>query len=321
MASFDKYSNYKPDANVSSVVFGSEKPVLEVEVNELQEIFKLTQRDLFHTFIGDGVLDPSKITVTSTTVETPGEGDDAEPVQTPALNISVSADTVFILNGVPIFVPEVIAFSNVQNATYYLNAAEIILDSNAELKTDGYLNATTEVDNWFVDARASYETSRRCVVVWEISSTQITETTDWETKVADLSTTTPEVLRCYSMGVFKVENNNNFSMLCKTINLNSFRTQASQIIEVQLTASGWSAEAPYTQTVNVTALKNIGDDYNPILANMLPFSATEDDQKTYTKTFSIISSGVAEVDTVTGDVTFKCFKKPEADITVGLKGV
>lgn len=318
MASFDKYSNYKPDANVSSVVFGSEKPVLEVEVNELQEILKLTQRDLFHTFIGDGVLDPSKITFTETTVETPGEG---ELTQTPALNISVSADTVFILNGVPIFVPEAIAFSNVQNASYYLNAAEITLDSNAELKTDGYLNAATEVDNWFVDSRVSYETSRRCVVVWEISTTQITETTDWETKVADLSTTAPEVLRCYSMGVFKVESNKVFSMLCKTVNLNSFRTQASQIIEVQLTATGWSAEAPYTQTVNVTALKNIGDDYNPILANMLPFSATEDDQKSYTKTFSIISSGVAEVDTVTGDVTFKCFKKPEADITVGLKGV
>ena len=37
---FDKYTNYKENAGVSSVIFGAEKPVLEVEMNEVQEIQK-----------------------------------------------------------------------------------------------------------------------------------------------------------------------------------------------------------------------------------------------------------------------------------------
>lgn len=39
MASFDKYSNYTKETSFSSVVFGSDKPVLEVELNEMQQIF------------------------------------------------------------------------------------------------------------------------------------------------------------------------------------------------------------------------------------------------------------------------------------------
>ena len=42
-------------------------------------------------------------------------------------------------------------------------------------------------------------------------------------------------------------------------------------------------------------------------------------QKAYMKAFGIISSGVAI--TENGSVTFKVYKKPVVDITVGLKGV
>ena len=40
MASFDKYTNHRDNAGVSGVVFGAEKPLLEVEMNEVQEIQK-----------------------------------------------------------------------------------------------------------------------------------------------------------------------------------------------------------------------------------------------------------------------------------------
>lgn len=39
MASFDKYSNYTKETSFSSVVFGADKPLLEVELNEMQQIF------------------------------------------------------------------------------------------------------------------------------------------------------------------------------------------------------------------------------------------------------------------------------------------
>ena len=42
---FEKYTNYTDNAGVSGVVFGSEKPVLEVELNEMQEIQKTFLRN------------------------------------------------------------------------------------------------------------------------------------------------------------------------------------------------------------------------------------------------------------------------------------
>ena len=62
MSNFDKYTNYRNDAGVSGVVFGAEKTVLEVELNEMQEISKNMLRDLIKNVIGDGITDISKIT-------------------------------------------------------------------------------------------------------------------------------------------------------------------------------------------------------------------------------------------------------------------
>ena len=61
MASFDVYSNYKDNAGVSGVVFGAEKPVLEVEVNEVQEIQKTMLRRAIKNIMGDGITDLSKV--------------------------------------------------------------------------------------------------------------------------------------------------------------------------------------------------------------------------------------------------------------------
>ena len=52
MASFDKYSNYNENTSFSGVVFGSEKPVLEVELNELQQIFNTKLSRLITALLG-----------------------------------------------------------------------------------------------------------------------------------------------------------------------------------------------------------------------------------------------------------------------------
>lgn len=41
MSNFDKYSNYSKETSFSSVLYGSEKPVLEVELNEMQQILNV----------------------------------------------------------------------------------------------------------------------------------------------------------------------------------------------------------------------------------------------------------------------------------------
>lgn len=86
-------------------------------------------------------------------------------------------------------------------------------------------------------------------------------------------------------------------------------------VEVTLRASGWSASAPYTQTVDVPGL-TAGD--NPILVKVIPAGATPEQVKAYNKAFGMIDDG----DTADGQATFRCFnKKPAVDMTVGLKGV
>lgn len=86
---------------------------------------------------------------------------------------------------------------------------------------------------------------------------------------------------------------------------------------VVLPASGWTgSSAPFVQTVSVEGAK---EDRDARLVSVLADGASLEVQKAYTKAFSIISSGTG----VLGDgvATFKVYKKPETDITVGLQGV
>lgn len=89
----------------------------------------------------------------------------------------------------------------------------------------------------------------------------------------------------------------------------------NHVVPVTLLASGWSAVAPYTQTVSVEGLT--ADD-NPLLVKVIARGATPEQVKAYNKAFGMIDDG----DTANGKATFKCYnKKPTIDIIVGLKGV
>ena len=73
-----------------------------------------------------------------------------------------------------------------------------------------------------------------------------------------------------------------------------------------LPASGWTgSSAPYIQTVSLVC----------VLAD----GASLEVQKAYMKAFSLISSGTGVLGE--GVATFKVYKKPATDITVGLLGV
>ena len=89
----------------------------------------------------------------------------------------------------------------------------------------------------------------------------------------------------------------------------------NHVVPVTLLASGWSAVAPYTQTVTAKGLTAAD---NPLLVKVIAGGATPEQVKAYNKAFGMIDDG----DTADGRVTFKCYnKKPTIDIIVGLKGV
>ena len=86
---------------------------------------------------------------------------------------------------------------------------------------------------------------------------------------------------------------------------------------VVLPASGWTgSSAPFVQTVSVEGAK---ENQDACLVSVLADGASLEVQKAYMKAFSLISSGTG----VLGDgvATFKVYKKPATDITVGLQGV
>lgn len=89
----------------------------------------------------------------------------------------------------------------------------------------------------------------------------------------------------------------------------------NHVVPVTLLASGWSAVAPYTQTVTAKGLTAAD---NPLLVKVIAGGATPEQVKAYNKAFGMIDDG----DTADGKATFKCYsKKPTIDIIVGLKGV
>lgn len=84
---------------------------------------------------------------------------------------------------------------------------------------------------------------------------------------------------------------------------------------VTLPTSGWTgSSAPYSQTVDVAGI--LATD-TPVLIKMLTGTETEAAVKAYNKAFGFIFAG----ESGNGTVTFKAYKKPATDLTVGLKGV
>ena len=63
MADFTKYTNYTEDTSFSGVIVGANAPVLEVELNEIQEIQNTKFRRIMQS-IGDGVFITSDGSVT-----------------------------------------------------------------------------------------------------------------------------------------------------------------------------------------------------------------------------------------------------------------
>lgn len=91
--------------------------------------------------------------------------------------------------------------------------------------------------------------------------------------------------------------------------------QANRYVEINLPVSGWSASAPYIQTVSVPGM--LASD-RPVPGLVYPDNLTEALQAQVDKCANMITT----IETLDGKVRVTCrFKKPITALRLGLKGV
>ena len=151
MSSFDKYTNYDDQAGVSGVVFGANKSVLEVELNEAQEINKKLLCNMIAKVCGDGITDITKITYKNGV-------------------ISIASDCSIAVDGIIINCTGL--SMSVSSGTVYLQVWEEVVDYNATLKKEGNQNSSDVIDNYIKDSRVNEETTRRKVVKYTLATSQ-----------------------------------------------------------------------------------------------------------------------------------------------------
>lgn len=100
--------------------------------------------------------------------------------------------------------------------------------------------------------------------------------------------------------------------------INATNAEINKLETVQtvlLPAAGWSASAPYTQTVSTPGITTAD---NPVMSLHIPNGATPAQVKAWNKAFGMVDEGISG----DGQSTFKCYnKKPAVDFTVAIKGV
>ena len=155
---FSKNSNYNPDANVAQVKFGADAPVLEVELNELQQVQDKAREDLIRSMIPSGFTKPVEIDFAESSYNF----------------LSVAKDAEAYVNGIRIFIPKGtkidIGDSPTENAREDLVFLEVWkeeVSSSSELTKFGGEGQAT-IPNNLVDPRVGEETSRRIINKWRI---------------------------------------------------------------------------------------------------------------------------------------------------------
>ena len=152
MGDFEKRSNYNKDAGVVQVKIGFEKPVLEVELNEMQEIQRQRVKDVIQAVVPNGVLHGGTYTYSN--------------------GIFKIQEVTVIIEGEIIYIPS-LEISAGNDDIIYIRVWEKEITATTVMKAYG--NEQGEViPNYIVDSRVGQETSRRIVLAYDlVKSTEL----------------------------------------------------------------------------------------------------------------------------------------------------
>lgn len=139
MVNFNKYTNYNKDSALDSIRFGSNAPLLEVELNELQEIIKNKADLILSNVLGDGISTKSNIKYENGILSINN-------------TIALIKGQLIRLNG--------IGLSGLEEGDIYINATITDVDYNSTLRKYGYVDGEI-IDNTIKDTRYTKETSKR----------------------------------------------------------------------------------------------------------------------------------------------------------------
>lgn len=155
MADFSNRYRYNKDAGFSSVLFSGDTPVLEVELNEMQEIWREKIRMIFRNYLGDGLFNLGTMSYDNDTkifvIQNEQAVVDGELI--PITSLTINAD---------------------EGQNIYLDVFEKDVDYTDTLKKYGNEQETVLVENEMFDPRVLEETTRRVVLAYTLSLTNAT---------------------------------------------------------------------------------------------------------------------------------------------------
>lgn len=137
-----KLSNYNPQANFTGVSFQGERPLLESELNELQDIQRGKLLKSIAKAVGDGISANSSLTINGG-------------------KVYLTNATVFV-NGRVIEVTNLVCGVQAGDTVYFTVWDEEV-NASSTLKTGGNEQETTTVKNQIKDSRYPFETATRTV--------------------------------------------------------------------------------------------------------------------------------------------------------------
>lgn len=155
MPDFGKYTNYSDKTAFSGVVFGAQAPVLEVELNEMQEIFN-TKLKLLSTLMGDSILVPASGSIDY----------DIDSMELTLVNC------VAVASGFIALIPHASVVMSPENTVAYLRLIEKVVTHDDTLTEFGNLSGEA-IENPIIDLRVGVETSRRKVITYELECSDI----------------------------------------------------------------------------------------------------------------------------------------------------
>lgn len=149
MADFSIISRFDPNANFKLVQIGSDAPVLEAELNELQEIADTRLSLFMKGFVGNGLS-----TIKNMNYD-------------PSTKTFTMEDNIAFLEGVVIPI-STLSVKLSDGETAYLKMWEKTITGTDIIPYYGNIQETRFIENYIVDSRIAMETSRRVQIQYDL---------------------------------------------------------------------------------------------------------------------------------------------------------